>query len=439
MIIFKNLRCFVLAFSVLACLALAPESFGQTNTENFAQFEFNFNNPGARATGIGGAFISIADDATAAEANPAGLTKLIRTEISAEVKWVQLTREVTNYSHTGTADNFQLVSKDFQNTRVVPSFASVVVPFGRFVGSLFRYELVNFKTTYYTKGSFVPPPLGDGAFFFPVNSDMTMTVVNWGGAVSYKFSRYFSLGASFGLSQLSMTSRLSRYFLEVFDPGNIANEAAIDQDDNSFFVNAGVLVRPMKNLSIGAIFKYRPQFKVPHDLLITTFPSDTVVRQDINFNIPSSIGLGVSYSPSDVLTFSFDVVGVAYSDLTKDFVITFADQSVTPADYTVDNAVEFHLGAEYVLLTRAMGFVFRGGFYTEADNRIRFSGDPQQGANANVRFARRTQAALFQSGEMDYHYTFGVGFLISNNVQLDLAGNLSTGTNEAVASMVVRL
>ena len=439
MIIVRNIRGFLLVGAVLASSALAPDSSGQTNTENFAQFEFNFNNPGARATGVGGAFISIADDATAAEANPAGLTKLIRTELSAEVKWVQSTRQVTNFSHAGTADNFQMVSRDFTNSLVIPSFASIVVPFGRVVGSLFRYELANFRTTYYTKGSYVPPPVGDGAFFFPVNSDLEMTVVNWGGAVSFKFSRYFSLGASFGLSQLSMTSRLSRYYLEVFDPGNIANEATINADDNSFFVNAGVLVRPMKNLSIGAIFKYRPQFKVPHDLLISTFPTDTVLREEINFNIPSSIGIGVSYSPTDVLTLSFDVVGVAYSDLTKDFVTTFGDQYVTSADYTVDNAVEFHMGAEYVLLTRAMGFVFRGGFYTVADNRIRFSGDPLQGADATALFVRRTQAALFQEGEMDYHYTFGVGFLFSNNVQLDLAANLSSGTDEVVASFVVRL
>ncbi|MGB6649802.1 MAG: outer membrane protein transport protein, partial [Bacteroidota bacterium] len=251
MIIVRNIRGFVLVGAVLTSFALAPDSSGQTNTENFAQFEFNFNNPGARATGVGGAFISIADDATAAEANPAGLTKLIRPELSAEVKWVQSTRQVTNFSHVGTADNFQMVSRDFENSLVIPSFASVVVPFGQFVGSLFRYELANFKTTYYTKGSYVPPPVGDGAFFFPVNSDLEMKVVNWGGAVSFKFSRYFSLGASFGLSQLSMTSRLSRYFLEVFDPGNIANEATINADDNGFFVNAGVLVRPMRDLSIG--------------------------------------------------------------------------------------------------------------------------------------------------------------------------------------------
>jgi len=443
MINFRSVRAFVLIGALLAGLALVPDSSGQTNTENFAQFEFNFNNPGARATGVGGAFISIADDATAAEANPAGLTKLIRPELSAEVKWVQFTREVNNFSHVGTAANFQMVSRDFENSVVIPSFVSVVVPFGQLVGSLFRYELANFKTTYYTKGAYVPPAqpsdMGDGWFFFPVSSDLTMKVVNWGGALSFKFSRYFSLGGSFGLSQLSMTSRLSRYYLEVFDPGNIANEATIDADDNSFFFNAGVLVRPMKDLSIGAIFKYRPQFKVPHDFLFTRFPSDTVVRKEINFNVPSSIGIGVSYNPLDVLTLSFDVVRVAYSDLTEDFVITLDSTYVTPADYKVDDAFEFHLGAEYVLLTRAVGFVFRAGFYTEADNKIRFAGDPLQAADANGLFARRAQAALFQEGEMDYHYTFGVGFLISNNFQLDVAGNLSSGSDEVVASFVVRM
>ncbi len=436
-------RAYILAGALLAGLAIVPDVLAQTNTENFAQFEFNFNNPGARAAGIGGAFISIADDATAAEANPAGLTSLVRTELSFELKWVEVTRNINNFSHQGTADNFQLVSKDFKNSLVIPSFASVVVPFGRVVASVFRYELVNFDATYYTKGSYVPPvqpsDVGDGSVFFPVRSDMSMKVVNWGAAVAFKISRSFSLGASAGLSQLSMNSTLSRYFLEVFDQGNIANEATISSDDNSFFVNAGILVRPIRNLRIGAILKYRPQFSVPHNLLITSFPADTLLRETLNFNVPSSVGLGISYSPTDVLTFSFDVVGIRYSDLTQDFVTTFGGDFVSGADYTVDDAIEFHIGGEYVLLTRAMGFVFRAGFYTEPDNKIRFSGDPLASSDPTGQFVRRTQIALFQAGETDYHYTFGAGFLFSSNVQLDLAANISSGSNEMVASFVVRL
>ena len=37
----------------IAASCLPAAGLAQTNTENFAQFRFNFNNPGARATGIG--------------------------------------------------------------------------------------------------------------------------------------------------------------------------------------------------------------------------------------------------------------------------------------------------------------------------------------------------------------------------------------------------
>jgi long-chain fatty acid transport protein len=431
---------------ILACLLLAPCAVpglrAQTNTENFSQFEFNFNNPGARATGIGGAFISIADDATAAEANPAGLTALLRPELSFELKAIRFRRDVSNFSHTGTADNFTLVSREFENTLVIPSFASVVIPMGNVVGSLFRHELVNFETSYFTKGSYLPPapgtPAGDGAFFFPVSSDLSMKVVNWGAALSYKFSRVLSLGVSGGLSQLSVSSTLSRYYLEVFTPGNLANESRIDDDGASYFLNIGLLVRPADNLAIGAIYKLRPSFELEHNLLVTSSPQDTIISQAINFNVPSSVGLGISYRPIDVLTLSFDVSRVSYSDMTKDFVLVFGDDNVAPSDYAVDDAFEFHAGAEYVLLLRGMGLVFRGGVYSEADSRIAFTGDPASPGDPDRAFVRRTQAALFQAGEPDMHYTFGIGLLFGNQFQLDVAGNISRGSNEGVGSFVVR-
>ena len=44
--------------------------------------EFSFSNPGARSMALGGAFVALADDATAAFANPAGLVQLLRPEVS---------------------------------------------------------------------------------------------------------------------------------------------------------------------------------------------------------------------------------------------------------------------------------------------------------------------------------------------------------------------
>jgi long-subunit fatty acid transport protein len=57
--------------------------------------EFSFSNPGARSMGFGGAFVALADDATAAFANPAGLVQLTRPEISLEGRsWSYLLQPV---------------------------------------------------------------------------------------------------------------------------------------------------------------------------------------------------------------------------------------------------------------------------------------------------------------------------------------------------------
>src|SRR5437899_12914531 len=66
-------------------LALAlPAAAQNTDIESLAGLQFNFGNPGARALGMGGAFIGLADDASAAEANPAGLTILRKPEVTLE-------------------------------------------------------------------------------------------------------------------------------------------------------------------------------------------------------------------------------------------------------------------------------------------------------------------------------------------------------------------
>ena len=71
-------------------LALAPPApaLALTDEEIFRDFRFNFINPGGRSLGMGGAFISIADDATAAQANPAGLTNLVHPQFFLELRHV---------------------------------------------------------------------------------------------------------------------------------------------------------------------------------------------------------------------------------------------------------------------------------------------------------------------------------------------------------------
>src|SRR5439155_7323916 len=63
-------------FLAICALATLPLAAQNTDIESLAGLQFNFGNPGARSLGMGGAFLGLADDASAAEANPAGLTIL---------------------------------------------------------------------------------------------------------------------------------------------------------------------------------------------------------------------------------------------------------------------------------------------------------------------------------------------------------------------------
>lgn len=70
---------FVLALAVL----LAPSAGGQAVQNIVLRNSFNPIGAGARGLGMGGAFIGVADDGTAASFNPAGLAQLRRSELAA--------------------------------------------------------------------------------------------------------------------------------------------------------------------------------------------------------------------------------------------------------------------------------------------------------------------------------------------------------------------
>lgn len=75
----------MLASVLLEVAQLAPgPSRSQEPPQPVVNLQFNFSDPGARSLGFGGAFIGLADDATAAFANPAGLVQLGRPEVSVE-------------------------------------------------------------------------------------------------------------------------------------------------------------------------------------------------------------------------------------------------------------------------------------------------------------------------------------------------------------------
>ena len=147
---------------LLLVLGFASSVGAQTNDEIGAGLEFDFSPPGARSLGLGGAFLALADDATAAYANPAGLLQLHRPEVALEARAAAFeTRYVDGGSFNGTPTGSAATLADGSNIDALPdlaensstsrtagiSFFSVSYPRRDWAVALFRHELTRFAAT----------------------------------------------------------------------------------------------------------------------------------------------------------------------------------------------------------------------------------------------------------------------------------------------------
>src|SRR5436190_22910987 len=78
-------------------LLLAPRTTSAQNSNDLNAFDFSL--PGARSRGMGGAFVALADDATAVYSNPAGLTQLFLPEVSAEGRIWKYRSRIADHGH----------------------------------------------------------------------------------------------------------------------------------------------------------------------------------------------------------------------------------------------------------------------------------------------------------------------------------------------------
>lgn len=121
--------------------ALDPAAYFQLAQQ--ARTAFSIQGDGARAMGTGGAFIAIADDATAVSYNPAGLAQLLKPEGSFGLQG--FSRDLTFTGGTGQAAGSPTAFEDTTNRdrHARPSFASFAVPWK--TGGLNRAVLFSYQ------------------------------------------------------------------------------------------------------------------------------------------------------------------------------------------------------------------------------------------------------------------------------------------------------
>ncbi len=450
---------------LLAVLLTVPAAAQNTDIEALSGLQFSFGNPGARSLAMGGAFLGLADDASAAEANPAGLTILRKTEVSIEARNSKTTQTLN------VAGEFPDVTDDdfFSYSRRVPvTFASVVTPIGEnFSLAAYFHSPIEFESTIvnaFSQSGVVEPILfslgPDGPVttqqcfaieecvqfnLFPFATGVNIRLQTYGVAGAWKMGN-LSLGVAGRYQRFEETAVTLRTDFDL----NLTQVATQLSDDDDVTFSAGFKYAFTDSFSIGGVYKQGAEFET--DLFFQSIQEGTPQEQigAPTFHIPDTYGLGLSFRPIPVLTINADAIRVNHSNSTDNFVSVFASDTLlssgeplgdlTPEDirgYSAKDVTEIHVGAEYFFKTR-IPFAVRVGWWRDPAHAITYT-SPLVGLNAGPERASAGVAAaiLYPGSEDQDHITGGFG-LAWPNFQIDVAYDTSDTYKVGSMSAVFR-
>ena len=403
-------------------------------TEVRAQLEFSVSpspvGSGARAAGMADAFIAIADDATAASWNPAGLVQLQRPEISIVGAFNAVSEE---FHSSGMPD----VDSSQYSDAIDLNFLSVVYPLPFSLGtknltlSLSYQRKYDFTRTFDVDFTTISNPGG------AVNvTDWTFDFEQTGGfatlspSLALELTETLSVGASFNFWRSSFLS-------ENGWEKEVVSRAETTSDGVPLSITNQTIREEYEDLSgenytIGVLWKVTPKFALGlrYDTSFTAdadFESDLIrdgmtlvsVSEDREINFPDTWSIGASYRVNDRLTFAFDFSRTDWNDFYveradgEQFSLIDGTNLDDPATHTeFDPTHTARLGAEYVLIPKTTGaelnalWSLRGGLF--------FDQEPASG---------RTLDEPVGDGHADdfYGIAMGVGLLAYQRVNIDLA------------------
>ncbi len=431
----------VLATAIgLALLSCGGSALAVNDLETNASVPFSFANPGARSLGMGGAFIGLADDATTAYTNPAGLTQLRQTEVAVELRHTAFSTPYVN-GGTVTTQPFSTaglnIANDDSSANNV-SYLSAVIPHDRWAFAFYRHELSRFKSSFRSDRSAVI----NGFTLFQTASSIDLQIVNWGAAAAYAATDKVSLG--FGLSRydFDFDTQTGRY-----NPGAPFQLVSAPQhgDDHGLGWNLGARFSFSESLSLGLSYRHAPRFDYSTSVTLLSntgaepLPQPRLLNSasGLRFDVPDVWGVGLSWRPSESLVVNFDVDRVMYSELT-DGISTFFDPVAT-SQLKIEDGTEYHLGAEYTFTTMKHPFSLRGGLWHDPRHAIFFDGAPRANANpsAGITFDEAFATLFAGSRGSQTHYSVGGGWAFPS-FQLDLAADMSKGVDTYSVSGVYR-
>jgi long-subunit fatty acid transport protein len=267
---------------------------------------------GARAYGMGGAFLARADDATAASWNPAGLSYLRVPEVS--LVGVSNSFE----AQRGTAFDPDAVDFDrFDGSAI--DFAAFTWPIG--LGETTGAIQVSYQRAISFDGTrAIHETTPRQIFGERGSSDGGFDVVAFGTGL--RLSRHLRAGFSVNRWLNGYEQTLTRQYETSTPRPQRVFELDFRPDGWSF--NFGAIVSPVESLNLGVVYKTPFTADVRLDKARRDYWVDRGSLQEVTANaytneavrleFPSSFGFGLSWRPIDTLTLSADFTQTSWSE-----------------------------------------------------------------------------------------------------------------------------
>lgn len=437
----------------IALAAGAAPALAVSNVESNASIPFSFSNPGARSLGMGGAFLGLADDATAAYTNPAGLVGLgLEKQFSIEVRDASFDDTYAG-GGSASASPFDVSGVDYRtasDSATSLSFLGFVFPSERWSLALYRHQLVDYGNSFQSDriDLVLPAEFGDVAVF-PVAGATDLEIVNYGVSFGWRVNDALSIGAGLSWYDFEIDTVSGRFGFdgEIGDPANLVNEQRQRGEDDDIGFNLGLLYRGSDNFQVGVAYRSAPEFDYRRTNVagaLNTEPGFVFLDAEAGFEAPDMLGIGFAWRVTDALTLTGDVNRINYSNLTDPVESGFfTDAELTPLQQEIlgrmqiDDVIEPHLGLEYVLLGMERPLSLRLGAWYEDRHTIGFEGDLNEFAGTPELAEALGNAALFSTGEDEIHYALGLGWAFSS-FQIDFAADFSDRQDTLAISGVWR-
>jgi len=339
---------------------------------------------GARAVGMGGAFIGVADDATAASWNPAGLMQLDKPEVSMVGTFFSWQEDLSSSAHPES-------DTEATNEKMNLNYLSAAYPFHYYknmVVSLNYQRLYEFEREFGYTFHTATPDL-DLVEKKQYDQNGYVSALGFAGAIDLTHS--FSLGLTVNVwtDELAWDNgweeKLHERAIGKFSSGaTVITDTHISDEYSQFRgvnFNFGFLWNITNQLTLGAVLKTPFTASLRHEFTLSQYQtqvgrddadieSHERTREYIDLDMPLSYGMGLSYRFSDAFTAAIDIYRTHWSNYALEDSQGNRFNPIDGNPYSqsdVDDTTQIRLGAEYLIIKPKTVIPIRFGVFYDPE------------------------------------------------------------------------